>query len=229
MEDYLSEKEQWEAIKVWLKENLLWIVAGVAVGAAGLSGYRWYQGHVDQKAIAASSKYEQLADALGHGDRTRALLLLSDLERDYSSSPYVDQARLLVARAYVDSRDLDKAADELQTVADHAKDSEIALVARLRLARVQIAQKKPDMALTTLNGMQPGAFAWRYHEVRGDAYYAKGDKTSALKEYLSAKASDVGGGQDGSELDLKISDLAGETTHLAGSAPATPATAATSK
>lgn len=229
MEDYLSEKEQWEAIKVWLKENLLWIVAGVAVGAAGLSGYRWYQGHVDQKAIAASSKYEQLADALGHGDRTRALLLLSDLERDYSSSPYVDQARLLVARAYVDSRDLDKAADELQTVADHAKDSEIALVARLRLARVQIAQKKPDVALTTLNGMQPGAFAWRYHEVRGDAYYAKGDKTSALKEYLSAKASDVGGGQDGSELDLKISDLAGETTHLAGSAPATPATAATSK
>lgn len=229
MEDYLSEKEQWEAIKVWLKENLLWIVAGVAVGAAGLGGYRWYQGHVDQKAIEASSKYEQLADALGHGDRTRALLLLGDLERDYSSSPYVDQARLLVARAYVDSRDLDKAADELQTVTDHAKDSEIALVARLRLARVQIAQKKPDVALTTLNGMQPGAFAWRYHEVRGDAYYAKGDKTSALKEYLSAKASDVGGGQDGSELDLKISDLAGETTHLAGSAPATPATAATSK
>lgn len=227
MEDYLSEREQWEAIKVWLKENLLWIVAGVAVGAAGLGGYRWYQGHVDQTAIAASMKYEQLADALGHGDRTRALVLLGDLERDYSASPYLDQARLLVARAYVDSRDLDKAANELQTVADHARDSEIALVARLRLARVQIAQKKPDVALTTLNGMQPGAFAWRYHEVRGDAYYARGDKANALKEYLSAKASDAGGGPDGSELDLKISDLSGDTAHLAGSA--TPATAATSK
>jgi predicted negative regulator of RcsB-dependent stress response len=226
VDDYLTEREQWEAIKVWLKENLLWIVAGVAVGGSLLGGWRWYQAHVDQVAVQASTKYEQLADALGRGDRTKALVLLGELERDYSSSPYFDQGRLLVARAYVDSHDLDKAASELQGVVEHSKDSEIALVARLRLARVQIAQGKPDMALTTLNGLQPGAFAWRYHEVRGDAYYTRGDKSNALKEYLSAKASDVGGGPDGAELDLKISDLSGDATHLAGSALQPPATAA---
>lgn len=226
MEDYLSEKEQWEAIKTWLRENLLWIVAGVAVGASLLGGWRWYQAHVDQVAVEASTQYEQLADALGRGDRTRALVLLEALESNHSSSPYVDQARLLMARAYVDSRELDKAASELQAVADHSKDAEIALLARLRLARVQVAQNKPDLALTTVSGMQPGAFAWRYHEVRGDALFAKGDKANALKEYLSAKAANVGGGPDGSELDLKISDLSDDAAHLAGVPPKTPATLA---
>ena len=32
-----------------------------------------------------------------------ALTLLGELERDYSSTPYVDQARLAVARVYVES------------------------------------------------------------------------------------------------------------------------------
>ena len=40
MDDYLSEKEQWEAVKSWLRENGLWIIAGIALGAVGLSGWR---------------------------------------------------------------------------------------------------------------------------------------------------------------------------------------------
>lgn len=225
MDDYLSEKEQWEAIKDWLRENGLWIVAGVVVGAAVLGGYRWYQGHVDQVSVQASLKYEQLLQAFGRGDRTQALVLLGELEREYSSSPYLEQARLTTARAYVESRDLDRAAKELLAVAQHSKDSELALLARLRLARVQIAQEKPDAALATLNGLQPGAFGWRYHEVRADAYYAKGDKANALKEYLSAKAQDIGSGPDGSLLDLKISDLSGDATRAAVRSPAPAASA----
>ena len=64
---------------------------------------------------------------------------------------------------------------------EHTKDAELALVARLRLARVQIAQKKPDAALATLNGLKAGAFEPRYHEVLGDAYYAKGDKADCAE------------------------------------------------
>lgn len=210
MEEYLSEKEQWEAVKAWLRENGLWIVAGVAVGASALGGYRWYQEHVDGVGAQASAKYTQVLDAFGHDDRTQAFVLLGELERDYSSSPYVDQGKLMAARIYVDSGDLDKAATELQTVMEHTKDSELALLARLRLARVQIAQNKADAALATVNGMKAGAFEPRYHEVLGDAYYAKGDKANALKEYLKAKVGDFGGSPDGQALDLKISDLSAE-------------------
>ena len=210
MDDYLSEKEQWEKVTRWLRENGLWILAGVVVGALAIFGWQWWNAHIDKVNGEASAKYEQLQMDLGKGDRTGALILVAELQRDYSSTPYVDQAHLALARVYVDSNELDKAATELQAVSQHSKDKQLALVARVRLARVQIAQQKPDDALATLDGTDPGAFAPLFHEVRGDAQFAKGNKAAALTEYRQARAADLagaGGGGDSSLLDLKISDL----------------------
>lgn len=226
MEEYLSEKEQWEQIKAWLRDNGLWIIAGIAVGAAALGGWRWYQDHVDSVGAQASAKYTQVVDAFGRGDRTQGFVLLGELERDYSSSPYVDQGKLMAARMYVDSGDLDKAVIELQTVTEHSKDPQLALLARLRLSRVQIAQNKADAALATLNGMKPGAFAPQYHEILGDAYYAKGDKGTALKEYLRAKVGDFSGSPDSQQLDLKISDLSADNPPPVAKQTMTPPAAA---
>lgn len=229
MEEYLSEREQWDQIKAWLRDNGLWIIAGVVVGAVGLAGWHWYQDHVDAVGAQASTKYTQVVEAFGKGDRTQGFVLLGELERDYSSSPYVDQAKLIAARVYVEDGDLDKAASELQAVTDHSKDTDLALISRVRLARVQIAQKKPDAALATLNAVKPGAFEPRYHEVMGDAYYAKGDKAAALKEYLSAKVGDFGGSPDGQGLDLKISDLSAENPHAVAQTATPPAASAAAK
>jgi predicted negative regulator of RcsB-dependent stress response len=211
VEEYLSDKEQWEQVKAWLRDNGLWIIAGIAVGAAVLGGWRWYQDHVDSIGTQASTKYTKVLEAFDRGDRTQAFVLLGELERDYASSPYVDQGKLMAARVYVESGDLDKAVNELKAVADTSKDADLALLARLRLARVQIAQNKADAALATLNGLKAGAFEYRYHEVLGDAYYAKGDKANALKEYLKAKVGDFAGSSDNQQLDLKISDLTAGT------------------
>jgi predicted negative regulator of RcsB-dependent stress response len=228
VEEYLSEKEQWEQIRAWLRDNGLWIIAGIAVGAAALGGWRWYQDHVDSVGAQAGAKYTQVVDAFGRGDRTQGFVLLGELERDYSSSPYVDQGKLMAARMYVDSGDLDKAVAELQAVAEHSKDSELELLARLRLARVQIAQKKADAALATLNGVKPGAFEPRYHEILGDAYYAKGDMATALKEYLKAKVADFGD-SDSQQLDLKISDLSADKPPSVAKTVAPPAATAAAK
>jgi predicted negative regulator of RcsB-dependent stress response len=99
-------------------------------------------------------------------------------------------------------------------VSQHSKDKQLALIARLRLARVQISQQKPDDALTTLDGVDPGAFEALFHEVRGDANFAKGNKAAALTEYRTARSKGAGGGggSDTSLLDLKIADLSAGTT-----------------
>jgi predicted negative regulator of RcsB-dependent stress response len=207
LEDYLSEKEQWDAIKGGIREYGPWIVAGVAIGAAGLGGWWWYQQHRDDVALQASAKYEQAMESFDRGNRTAAFVSLGELERDYPGSPYVDQAKLFAARTYVEAGELDKAANELQAVAADSKDPELVLLARMRLARVQIAQQKPGLALATLSGVQAGAFAPQFHEIQGDAYYAKGDKASALKEYISAKTGSFGSSPGEGELDLKIADL----------------------
>lgn len=225
MEDYLSEKEQWEWVKTQVRENAPAVLLAIAIALAAVFGWRFWQAHVDAQARAAGGKYLQMVQALEHGERSEALVLLGELERDYRGSPYTEQAKLLAARVYVDDGELDRAAGELGAVSEHSKDHDLALIARLRLARVQIAQGKAESALATLgNPEQAGAFAGRYHEVRGDAYYAKGDKAAALLEYRSAQS--AGEGVEGALLELKIADLSSRAPAAAPAAkPAAPAAA----
>lgn len=222
MDDYLlSEREQWEALKRWLQVNGPAILAGIAVAAIGLGAYRWWQARQDNADLAAGAMFVEMENAFEQGDRTEAFILLGDLERQYPSSPYADQARLASAKAFVGNGDLGKAADELREVMQHSSDSILRLVARLRLARVQIAQHQASDALATLNGANAGAMAAQYAEVRGDAYYAMGDKSAALAQYRLARAADTGGETDSGLLDLEISSLAADTA-----APASPAATA---
>jgi predicted negative regulator of RcsB-dependent stress response len=54
----------------------------------------------------------------------------------------------------------------------------------------------------------PGSFDASYHEVRGDAYYAKHDPAKAAEEYRAALAGGgAAGGMNSALLALKIADL----------------------
>ncbi|HEX5459978.1 MAG TPA: tetratricopeptide repeat protein [Steroidobacteraceae bacterium] len=213
MDDFLlSEREQWDALKRWVRESGPAIVAGVAIAALGLGGYRWWQAHENNVDLAAGAMYVQMENAFAQGNRTQAFILLGDLERQYPSSPYADQAKLASAKAFVEDGELGRAADELQDVMRHAGDPLLRPIARLRLARVQTAEHKASEAIATLNAAAPGALAPQYAEARGDAYYALGDKSAALAQYRLARATDGGSDGEGGTglLDLKISDLAAD-------------------
>src|SRR5512146_3091917 len=106
----LNEREQWEALKRWVRENGLAVVAGVAIAALGLGGYRWWQAHQNNVDLAGGALYVQMENAFAHGDRTRAFILVGDLERRYPSSPYADQAKLASAKAFVEDGELERAA-----------------------------------------------------------------------------------------------------------------------
>jgi predicted negative regulator of RcsB-dependent stress response len=226
VDDYLlTEKEQWEGLKRWVRENGLAIVAGVAVAALGLGGYRWWQAHQNGADLAAGALFIQMENAFAQGDRTQAFILLGDLERNYPSSPYADQARLASAKAFVDDNELGRAADVLRDVMQHTRDDVLKPIARLRLARVQIAQHQLAEALATLKGGDAGALTAQYAEARGDAYDAMGEKASALAQYRLARATDTSGDSDSGLLDLKISDLAAEAAPQAVSPAAKPTAA----
>ena len=218
MDELLNDKEQVEFVKGWLRENGPWLAAGVAIGAAALWGWNYYQSYKERVALEASTRYEQLIDAYGRNDRVRGLALADGLRRDYASSPYADQADLAVARAMVDGNDLPKAAERLTRVMNDSKDLQLRLVARLRLARVQLAQGQPDTALGTLSAAEAGAFAAKYAEARGDILFFKGDKAGALREYQTARANKIAGVVDAPVLELKIADLKARGIGLPSSA-----------
>ncbi|MEJ0039203.1 MAG: tetratricopeptide repeat protein [Gammaproteobacteria bacterium] len=220
MDEYLSETEQWERLKAWLRSYVGWILGGVVVALAGLAGWNWWQDRQDRLGLDASARYEQMTDALQKNDPTRAKSIAAELEKDFPNSPYVDQAHLFEARLAVEANDLPKADSLLRGVMDRTKDGQLALVARLRLARVQLAQNKPDDALATLGGKPAGSFEARFAEVRGDILFAKGDKPGALKEYLTALAGSDARSVDTQSLQLKINDLKADAPAAAAPAQA---------
>ncbi len=225
VDDFYSEQEQWERVKLWLRENGPWLVAGVLIGVLALAGWRWWEQRVERLAQEASAQYAQALEAFSRGDRTRGFTLIDELRRDHASSPYADQGALAAARVLVESNDLPKAAERLTTVMNGSKDQELRLVARLRLARVQLAQGNPDPAIATLDGVQAGAFAPRFDEVRGDALLSKGDKAAALRAYRSAREADTQGVLDSAAIELKIADLVADgVAEAPGASPAVPAT-----
>lgn len=208
MSDY-SEAEQWERAKEWLRTNGLWIVAGIALGALGLGGWRWYQERRTTQAEDASARYEEMIEAFARNDKTRGFMIADDLNREYSWTPYASLATLMSARFQVEANELDKAAASLKSVMETATDEEIRLVALIRLARVQAAQGKYDEALATLKVDEPGEFDTRMADARGDVLLAKGDRAGALREYLAARTGENKGRLDVDLLDLKIRDLGG--------------------
>ena len=148
-----------------------------------------------------------MTSALQHDDRAQARQIADGLIKDFPNSPYADQAKMTLARLAVDDGQDANAIPPLTQVMENSKDTELRHIARLRLARVLIDQGKPDDAIKTLSD-EPGAFAARYHEVRGDAYYAKKDLQRASTEYKAALGeSGLQGGVDSALLTLKIADL----------------------
>ncbi|MBP6514979.1 MAG: tetratricopeptide repeat protein [Steroidobacteraceae bacterium] len=219
MDENLSEIERAEWLKGVIRDNWIYAVLGVAIALGGLYGWRAWQGSLDQRSVDASARFEQMLEALSRNEREKAFKIGAEIKDEFGSTPFADQAELVLARAHVESGELDKAATRLAAVMSSTDDAELALVARLRLARVQIAQGSADQALATLDGAKTTVGDARVQELRGDALLAKGDRAGALKAYQAARtaaqASQEQGLVDVELLELKIDDLAGAATAAA--------------
>lgn len=214
--DLLSEDEQWDALKRWVRTNGVSVLSMVAVALLAWFGWKWWQGHQDKEALAASAIFDKVLANFDADKDDAAVAGIEALRRAYPRSAYVSAADLAAARVYVALNELDKAATYLERVANTARDKQLRPVARLRLARVQAAQGQYDKALATLGTADAGVHQGAYLEVRGDVLFAKGDRAGALKAYEASRAllSPEAAGPDGvgQLLDLKISDLKATAT-----------------
>jgi predicted negative regulator of RcsB-dependent stress response len=218
LEDYLSEKEQLEAVRQWFKDNGAWILIALAIPFAVFGGKAQYQRWQDGRSQGAQMRYAQVLDALGHGDRSGARKLADTMRAEQGKSPYPDQADLALARAAAEAEDLPETESLLRRVIERGRDEEIRLMARLRLARVERAQGKADAALATLAGAEPKGFAALYAEVKGDCLLDKGDRAGAIAAYQEALKLGGKGTIDQELVGYKLADLGGSAAKDAGAA-----------
>lgn len=228
--ELLSEEEQWERLKAWLRTNGPSVLMLTAVMLLAWFGWKWWQERGEKQSQAAGAVYQRVLQTFDAGRRDEAHALIETLRREHPKSVYVSAADMVAANVHVEQNELDKAADRLQRVAASAPDEQLRPIAKLRLARVQISQGRPDAALETLGNADMREFEAARLEVRGDALWAKGDREGALQEYQRAREKlpeverQEGGVAD--LLDLKIADLSGPPLPGApgpGSAAADPA------
>lgn len=205
-DDYLTDDEQLEHVKRLFAEYGPWTIGAVIIGLGLAFGYRYYLNRLNEHALEASAQFADMSSAVQRNDDAKARQLADGLIKAHPSSPYADQAQLVLARLAVDQGQDAAAVGPLEAVIQHSPDAELKHIARLRLARIQIDQGKPDEALKTLSD-PPGSFAARYDEVRGDAYYAKKDLAKAAEAYKSALGAGGAEGMDSALLALKIADI----------------------
>lgn len=184
MSEYLTEDEKVEAIREWWKENGKSVIAGVILGVAALFGWRGWVDYREDRLAAASEIYAQLRIKVQQGQVEEARGLAEQLREDYTRTPYAALGTLQIAAIDGASADrLDAAAEDLGWVLDKARQLELQELARVRLARVRVAQDRPEDALALLQVELPAAYTGLVEELRGDAYRAQGRLQEAREAY----------------------------------------------
>ena len=218
MAELRTEEEQLEAIKRWWKENGTSLIAGVAIAAAGVFGWNTWQDYQANKAEAASMRYQQLLDLTGQDNsneqaRQRAIELVGEITDEHGQTLYADLARLLDARLAVEAGDRSRARSALEAVIEDSERDYLEGLARLRLARLQLAEGSAETALTTLEGV-PEALAAQRANVRGNAQHALGRDAQARDAWREALALADQRDQPLYGVQLKLDDLGAEEATL---------------
>jgi predicted negative regulator of RcsB-dependent stress response len=223
----LTEKEQLDALRAWWAENGSYVIGGVVVGMLIIFGWNRWQATIENTEVAASSLFEDVMDAAGRGNLDAAEEPANELFISYNDSPYAAQARLAMARLYMDNgRDQD-AADVLRGVIDADPNGELTLIARLRLAKILLYQGKAQEVVDLISDLPESAFAARFSELLGDAYVELEDYEAAEAAYIAALDDNPQTPTvDVSLLQLKINDLPADPGDTAAS-PETEATEVT--
>ena len=186
MAEHNTDEEQIRAIKEWWKENGRSVIAGVVIGVGTLVGWKGWGVYQEQQAIEASDRYNNMRSAILAQNLDSVAAQAQALKDDYASTPYASWGALLLAKAKEQKGDTAAAIENLQWASDKAKQETVKSLAKLRLARVYIANAEYAKAEEVLDHSFPQAYTSLYQELRGDLFAQRGNHEQARKAYDEA-------------------------------------------
>ena len=208
MDEFLSEKEQIQYIREWWQENRSYILTALIIVIGGVTGNNAWKSSVTEKQLSASSLYESLAVEVSENNLEAGEMIADQISEDYSDTVYYEKAKLAMAYFYMSqSRDED-AANSLRNILSKSSDSELSLIAEMRLAKIMLYQKKYQEVIDMLKGNIGHAFETKYSELLGDAYFGLEEFDKAEFAYMAAlKNTNQAQIVDASLIQMKINDL----------------------
>lgn len=215
MSVYLSEEEQIENIKKFWRDYGNIITSIMLAVILSITAWQWWGRHQNKLASMASVQYEQMLDSVAISDDSGVQAHADALIKNYPSTAYAEIAALMIARDAVIDKKYDVAAEKLKWVLANTKNPSFKQIARLRLAKVELAQKQYDQGLSTLETVDDTNFEGLIAQVRGDLYTAMGQREKARMAYSSALQSLPEKSFSRTIVEMKLIDLAEPEHHVA--------------
>jgi predicted negative regulator of RcsB-dependent stress response len=174
----------------------------------GITGNNAWKSSIIEKQLSASSLYESLAVEISENNLEAGEIITDQISEDYSDTVYYEKAKLAMAYFYMSqSRDED-AANSLRSILSKSSDSELSLIAEMRLAKIMLYQKKYQEVIDMLKGNTGHAFETKYSELLGDAYFGLEEFDKAEFAYMAAlQNTNQAQIVDASLIQMKINDL----------------------
>lgn len=207
MEHYVTEEQQWEAIKTWFKRHgnrLSWVVIIVA---AIISGGNYWRHHLEVVRERAADQYLAFLMTLNESENkttnteqdnkaaspdaekpvaSPAVLKGEQIIQDYPQSPYATLVAFQLAKDYVNAAQLDKADQHLRWVMNQGDTKAFRALARVRLMRLLFAQNALDAALKLYDESKAEGFMTEMAEIKGDILLKQNDLSGATMAYKKA-------------------------------------------
>ena len=184
-----TEEENTEFLSsLWDKYKYLILLSLVLLGAGIFGWESWSQNRLSNLQDSADM-YESFVNSLNDDDLDQKVLA-DQIIKKYPNTLYADLVTFHLAKISVEEADLNKAEEHLMWILQR-HDSKwgsdfdpIEATARLRLARVLIANDNSNKALEIINESENMSSS--LHEVKGDAEEKLGSYAEAKLSYLKA-------------------------------------------
>jgi len=207
VEIYTTEEQQVAAIKKWWHENKWSVIGGVVIGVGALWGGRAWLDNQQGYSEAASAVYQMMLEDVSQGKNDEASVQGAQLLGQFSDTAYSSLAALMMAKIKQEAGEMAAASAHLRWALDNTESDAVRHEARLRLARLMLAEGKYDDALSFLNGIDAEVYESTYEQLKGDVYIAMGQPESARTAFMRALASAAPGERGRELLQMKLDNL----------------------
>ncbi len=203
MNIYTTDEEQVEAIKNWWEENKNYVFIFIIVTIVALFATKMWRNSQAVAKDTASSSYTAMMAAIDKKDTQTAKNHAHTLINDYPRFIYAPMAALVLAKIAYQEKQYPQAEKHLQWVVENGKQEELVNIARLRLAKLQLANNAYQKALQLLSDIdESDKFAPMYIELRGDIYIAMQEQEKAIASFDKALLL-----YQGLQLDTKLLEM----------------------
>jgi predicted negative regulator of RcsB-dependent stress response len=183
----LVELAQIERIKKFFRKYAMGVGIGILFTIVVSFVWQYKKQTRENNLIRASMQYENMLDAITDQNKLTTETLAKDLLQNYSHTPYAPLAAFQLAKQAIKENKFAIAEDKLMWVVEHGNNDSLRAVARIRLARILLAENQAQRAMQVLDANNNTAYQALILEEKGDVFLHLGRSKEALQNYLAAE------------------------------------------